>query len=105
MATAPQAITLAEIEEMSSEDLAERFKDTDLELCVEPLSEWGSELETLLQKLEKGVMQWYATGIKRSFTICFKEEAEETTKAASKAEDAEAQEVRPAVLTTPAIAS
>jgi hypothetical protein len=70
-----QTISRTELENMTAEELAEKFKRSDLEVCLEPLSEWGSDLETLFQKLEKGVMQWYEAGLKRSFTICFLDEA------------------------------
>lgn len=73
MAPATKSISLADLGELSHDELAERFKESNLELCVEPLSEWGSDLETLLQKLEKGVMQWYETGSKRTLSICFME--------------------------------
>jgi hypothetical protein len=96
-------LTLAEVEEMSAEDLAERFKEGDLELCVEPLSEWGSDLETLFQKLEKGVMQWYETGVKRSFVLCFAEAAPE--KASVTTPDSREEAKTSPVLTTPAVAS
>jgi hypothetical protein len=66
-------IVLEDVTKLGIEDLSEAFKAGDLELCVEPLSEWGSDLETLLQKLEKGVMQWYETGSKRTLSICFME--------------------------------
>jgi hypothetical protein len=100
---ATKSLTIKEVEEMTSEDLAEQFKNGDLELCVEPLSEWGSELETLFQKLEKGVMQWYDADIKRSFIICFKETATETAK--TETEEKELGSTQPAILLTPALAS
>jgi hypothetical protein len=68
-------VVLEDVIKLDIEELSEAFKAGDLELCVEPLSEWGSDLETLLQKLEKGVMQWYETGIKRTLSICFMEDA------------------------------
>lgn len=74
---ATQSISIADLEDLSHDELAERFKENDLELCIEPLSEWGSTLEDLFQKLEKGVMGWYDQGIKRSFVICFLDEAKE----------------------------
>jgi hypothetical protein len=67
-------IDLEDVNDLDVEELAEWFKAGDLELCVEPLSEWGSDLETLFQKLEKGIMQWHEIGVKRSLTICFTEE-------------------------------
>jgi hypothetical protein len=70
-----QSISREDLEGMSSEELAELFKDNDIEVCLEPLSEWGSDMETLFHKLEKGVMQWYEAGIKRSFTVCFLDQA------------------------------
>jgi hypothetical protein len=70
-----QTISRQDLEDMTPEELAEKFKEADLEVCLEPLSEWGSDLESLFQKLEKGVMQWYEAGLKRSFTICFLDEA------------------------------
>jgi hypothetical protein len=75
---ATKSISIADLEELSHDELAERFKESDLELCIEPLSEWGSTLEELFQKLEKGVMGWYETGIKRSFVVCFLDEAKES---------------------------
>jgi hypothetical protein len=70
-----QSVSREDLEDMTSEELAELFKDSDLEVCLEPLSEWGSDMESLFHKLEKGVMQWYAAGIKRSFTVCFLDQA------------------------------
>jgi hypothetical protein len=92
MAITTQTISLADLEELSHDELAERFKESDLELCVEPLSEWGSDLEELFQKLEKGVMQWYETGIKRSLVICFLDEAKETVSEPAKQEATASQE-------------
>lgn len=95
-----QTISREDLEEMTPEELAELFKDNDLEVCLEPLSEWGSDLESLFQKLEKGVMQWYEAGIKRSFTVCFLDEA---TVATTTAEESKTQIVTPSG--TPAVAS
>ncbi|MGL4608747.1 MAG: hypothetical protein ACRCYY_03540 [Trueperaceae bacterium] len=67
--------TLSELETFSADDLAEQFKTSNLEIRVEPLSEWGSDVETLVQKLEKSVMLWYETGTQRSLTLCFQDEA------------------------------
>jgi hypothetical protein len=109
MATTTKTISLADLEELSPDELAEQFKEGDLELCVEPLSEWGSDLETLFQKLEKGVMQWYETGIKRSLVICFLDEASATIEAVKqettmKPESEIKEEAQPSVpLATPAI--
>jgi hypothetical protein len=106
--TTTKPITLADLEELSHDELAERFKESDLELRVEPLSEWGSTLEDLFQKLEKGVMQWYDTGIRRSIVICFLDEAREEALEPAKQEGdavqetAVKEETRPAApLTTP----
>lgn len=110
MATTTKTISLADLEELSHDELAEKFKEGDLELCVEPLSEWGSDLEELFRKLEKGVMQWYETGVKRSLVICFLDEAKENISEPAK-QDANAsqeseikEETQPsAPLATPAI--
>jgi hypothetical protein len=92
-------ISREELEGISAEDLAEQFKEHDLEVCVEPLSEWGSDLEALFQKLEKSVMQWYDAGSKRSFTICFLDEATAPEKVVQE------KEAQPSVpLATPAVA-
>jgi hypothetical protein len=72
--TGNKTLALEDVNDLDAEELAEQFKAGDLELCVEPLSEWGSDLETLFQKLEKGIMQWHEIGVKRSLTICFTEE-------------------------------
>jgi hypothetical protein len=69
-----KTISRDNLESMTADEIAETFRENDLEVCLEPLSEWGSDLETLFQKLEKGVMQWYETGVKRSLTICFLDE-------------------------------
>jgi hypothetical protein len=98
---ATKSVTVKEVEEMTPEDLAEQFKEGDLELCVEPLSEWGSDLESLFQKLEKGVMQWYEADVKRSFIICFKDTAPEAAK--TKAEEKASELTQTVVLPTPAI--
>ncbi len=66
-----RTIRWEEVETLTADELAEQFKESDLEVCLEPLSEWGSDLEGLFHKLEKGVMDWYEAGLKRSFTICF----------------------------------
>jgi hypothetical protein len=87
-----KTISLADLEDLSPDELAEQFKEGDLELCVEPLSEWGSDLEELFQKLEKGVMQWYETGIKRSLVICFLDEASATVSETVKQENTVKQE-------------
>jgi hypothetical protein len=73
--TGNKILALGDVHDLDVEELAEQFKAGDLELCVEPLSEWGSDLETLFQKLEKGIMQWHEIGVKRSLTICFTEDA------------------------------
>jgi hypothetical protein len=103
MATDKGTITAAELAELDADELAERFKAGDLELCVEPLSEWGSELEGLFQKLEKSVMQWYEAGLKRSFTICFLDEATAPTPETATEEKETTQNATP--LTAPALAS
>jgi hypothetical protein len=76
-----KTLTVEDFNSMEVEELAEQLKAGNLELCVEPLSEWGSDLETLFQKLEKGVMQWYETGVKRSLTICFTDYAPDSANA------------------------
>ncbi len=96
--TNKRTITKEELAELSAEELAEHFKENDLEVCLEPLSEWGSDLEGFFQKLEKGIMQWYEAGNKRSFTICFFDEAE-----ATEAVKEETQTSAP--LSTPAVVS
>lgn len=109
MATTTKTISLADLGELSHDELAERFKESDLELCVEPLSEWGSDLEELFQKLEKGVIQWYETGIKRSLVICFLDEAKEiasedaTQETPAKAESEIKEETQPSAPLVPAI--
>lgn len=109
MATTSKALSLADLGDLSHDELAERFKEGDLELCVEPLSEWGSSLEELFQKLEKGVMQWYETGITRSLVICFLDEAKETTsesvtqEAQGSQESAVKEELQPSAPLAPAI--
>jgi hypothetical protein len=105
---ATKNISFTDLEELSSDELAERFKETDLELCVEPLSEWGSQLEELFQKLEKGVMQWYEEGSKRSLVICFldvvKETAKPTEQESTEGQDNQNKETRASeTLETPAI--
>ena len=91
---ATQSISLADLEDLSHDELAERFKESDLELCIEPLSEWGSTLEDLFQKLEKGVMGWYDQGIKRSFVICFQDEVKEAASEPTKQAVTEGQETQ-----------
>jgi hypothetical protein len=109
MATTTKTISLADLGELSHDELAERFKEGDLEFCVEPLSEWGSDLEELFQKLEKGVMQWYETGTKRSLVICFLDEAKETAsesvtrEAQGSQESAVKEETQPSAPLAPAI--
>jgi hypothetical protein len=78
MEVTSKSLSLKEVAGLTVEELAEQFKAGDLELCIEPFSEWGSDVETFLQKLEKGLMQWYEVGGKRSLSLCFLETAPAT---------------------------
>ncbi len=64
--------------ELDAENLAEAMKSGRFEVRVDgALSEWGSRLESLVNKLERAVMQWHEPGRSKTLAITFSEPEEE----------------------------
>lgn len=57
---------------MSEEELAQFIKGS-CEITIESaMSEWGSEIETLMHRLEKTVLLWHEPSCEQRLTIIFK---------------------------------
>lgn len=69
-------IRLDDVGELSADELAERLSGGTLEVIVNSaLSEWGSLVEELFHKLERGVNDWHSTEANRTVIINFVEES------------------------------
>lgn len=71
-------MNLLDVAELTQDELASHMREGRLEVFVDgALSEWGSRVDQLFQKLEKGVMQWHETGHSRTIVLHFLEKPEE----------------------------
>lgn len=60
--------------ELSPEGVAEAMRTGTFEVVVDgALSEWGSRLEALINKLERSVMEWHEEGVSKTVVIRFVE--------------------------------
>ena len=79
----PQNSKLTDLADLDPDALAAQLKTGRLEVTVESaLSEWGSSLEALVRKLEKGVMDWHEPGRNKTVVLTFVEAPDETDAAA-----------------------
>lgn len=85
----PKSYTIHDAAEMTPEDLAAAMRLGQFEVLVDgALSEWGSRLEMLMNKLERSVVHWHEAGISKSVLIRFVEpEARAEQAEAAKADE------------------
>lgn len=64
--------TIEDLLTLSEEDLAKFIKGS-CEITIDSaMSEWGSEVETLMHRLEKTVLLWHEPSCEQRLTIVFK---------------------------------
>lgn len=77
LALGPQPCSIEELLELDNDALAERVQ-SNCEIIIDgAMSEWGSKVETLFQKLEKSVLQWYKEGLSQKIILVFAETPQE----------------------------
>jgi hypothetical protein len=71
-AVAASSSMIEDLLELSEEDLAKFIKGS-CEITIDSaMSEWGSEIETLMHRLEKTVLLWHDPACEQRLTIVFK---------------------------------
>ena len=68
--------SIDEMLELEAEELSQRVQ-VNYEIVIDgALSEWGSKVEELFQKLEKSVLSWHQAGVEQKITLVFAESSE-----------------------------
>ena len=65
--------SIEEMLELESEELSQKVQANCEIFIGGALSEWGSKVEELFQKLEKSVLSWHQEGVEQKITLVFAE--------------------------------